>query len=402
MEQVGRTGLYDELQDNRILVFNPNRFDLVLDQIYRATTGEVDWNDALRRVASAFEASCVALAVERCGIAQVRSDPLTIAPKAETLYTTLPSREIERLYYTHYYRLDPFRKQIGVVLSPSVLRIQDVSDMADFARSEYYQDLCRKVDCFNLARFSVRLDAELQLRMVINRSEKIEPFNAQELVYFQALGGHIVRALRIQRQVTQMGATLDGALEALERLGRAAFLVDRSARVTRMNALAEEIGRLGDGLTIRDGRLAPQMLEAQRQLRVALSLQLGEGSKTAPSLPTSVVIHRPSGAMPYIAEVTPFACEAYWASPIVATALVTMGNLEGGPSEVSGRVASALGLTQSETRVATLMTAKFTESEIAESLSVSVNTIKTHRKRIYAKLGVTSRLELVSIIGASR
>ncbi len=37
----------------------------------------------------------------------------------------------------------------------------------------------------------------------------------------------------------------------------------------------------------------------------------------------------------------------------------------------------------------------FTNSEIAESLCVSVNTIKTHTRNIYAKLGVSNRAEAV-------
>ena len=384
------------------MVVDPESFDRALDQVYRATTGEVDWHDALLRVASAFGAACAAVAVERSDIAQVRHDPLSIAPTPETLHSSLQTRDIEELYYAQYHRLDPFRAQVGVALTPSVLRMHDVCDVAAFARSEYYQDLCRRIDCFHLGRFTARFDADSQLRIVVNRSRKSEPFDERELLLFQALGGHVARALRIQRQVTQMGATLVAALEALGRNGRAAFLVDRAARISQMNAKAEAICAQGDGLTARHGRLVPHEADAQRQLRAALSFQLGEGPTTAPKGPTFVVIHRASASMPFVAEVTPFAFDVLWSTPVAATALVTIEDPDSQRPIVSEGVAAALSLTRGETRVAGLLASGRSEREIADALAVSLNTVKTHRKRIYAKLGVARRVELAAILSARR
>ncbi|WP_422367286.1 helix-turn-helix transcriptional regulator [Pelagibius sp.] len=381
---------------------DPESFDGALDHVYRATTGELDWHDALRRVASTFDASCTAVAVERYNMAQVRCDPLNVAPIPETFHTSMSAWDGQQLYYTHYHRLDPFRAKVGLALTPSVLRMHDVCDVVEFAHSEYYQVLCRHIDCFHLGRFTSRINADVQLRVVINRGHKADPFDEQELALVHALGGHIARALRIQRQVTQMGATLAAALEALGRNGRAAFLVDRDARICQMNTKAEAICALGDGLTARHGRLVPQRPEAQRQLRAALSFQLGEGPKTAPKGPTFVVMHRSSAPMPYVAEVTPFAFDVLWRTPVAATALMTIDDPDSQRPVVSEIVASALSLTRTEARVAGLLASARSEREIATALSISLNTVKTHRKRIYAKLGITSRLELVSTIDAYR
>lgn len=53
-------------------------------------------------------------------------------------------------------------------------------------------------------------------------------------------------------------------------------------------------------------------------------------------------------------------------------------------------------LTPSEERVAQLAAAGHSNKEIAQSLYVSVNTVETHLKRIYAKLGIRSRRELMT------
>lgn len=169
-----------------------------------------------------------------------------------------------------------------------------------------------------------------------------------------------------------------------------------------MNAKAEAICALDDGLSARHGRLVPETAEAQRMLSAALSFQLGEGPKTAPKGPTFVVIHRTSEPMPYVAEVTPFAFDVLWSTTVAASALITIDDPVSQQPAVSEKVASLLDLTRSEARVAELLASGRSERAIAATLSVSLNTVKTHRKRIYAKLGVTSRLELVATVDACR
>ena len=53
-------------------------------------------------------------------------------------------------------------------------------------------------------------------------------------------------------------------------------------------------------------------------------------------------------------------------------------------------------LTPSEARVARLAAGGASNLDIAGQLLLSVNTVESHLRRIYQKLGVTSRLELLS------
>ena len=62
--------------------------------------------------------------------------------------------------------------------------------------------------------------------------------------------------------------------------------------------------------------------------------------------------------------------------------------------------AAPSGLTAQEGRVATLVATGASNPQIARQLSVSVSTIETHLERIYAKLGVRSRHELIAIAAA--
>lgn len=55
-------------------------------------------------------------------------------------------------------------------------------------------------------------------------------------------------------------------------------------------------------------------------------------------------------------------------------------------------------LTAQETRVARLVAAGNSNAELARQLSVSINTVETHLRHIYAKAGVHSRLELATFL----
>jgi DNA-binding CsgD family transcriptional regulator len=68
---------------------------------------------------------------------------------------------------------------------------------------------------------------------------------------------------------------------------------------------------------------------------------------------------------------------------------------------ISGRrAAAARGLTPSERRVAELAAAGLSNQQIAAQLYLSVTTVKTHLRAVYAKLGVTSRGQLTRRLGA--
>jgi DNA-binding NarL/FixJ family response regulator len=62
--------------------------------------------------------------------------------------------------------------------------------------------------------------------------------------------------------------------------------------------------------------------------------------------------------------------------------------------EGPGSQHSIEGLSHREMQVASLVSQGLTYREIAETVDVSINTVKTHVQRIYKRLGVSSRREL--------
>ena len=381
------------------MVIHRQVFDSLVDQVYRASTGEVSWELALREVASAFDASVAGLALERCPLSQAHLSPMAITPEPLAIHLSDDFAGLADLYYQHFYRLDPFRPNEPVTFAPSVTQIHEVHDMKAFADSEYYRDFARRADAFHLTRFSARLDAKVQIRVVLDRGVTKRPLNDLELARFDSLTTHVVRALKVERHITQMGATMDAAFDALEQIGRAAFLIDRTGRIVRMNSLAETICSQADGIRISNQRLMVEGGSGHKLLRQALVNHLGENLTEAPAEPVVIAVERPSGNQSYLIEVTPFEFESYWSTGIAATALVTIRDPDAAlRPKVNRNWAQALGLTRSEWRVARTLVVSRDEGEVAQVLGISLNTVKTHRKRIYAKLGIHRRSELNAML----
>ncbi len=69
--------------------------------------------------------------------------------------------------------------------------------------------------------------------------------------------------------------------------------------------------------------------------------------------------------------------------------------------EWAARIARDHGLSERETTVFELLAQGHGETFISERLSISPNTVKTHRKHIYRKLGISSREELLDFVSRS-
>jgi DNA-binding NarL/FixJ family response regulator len=68
-------------------------------------------------------------------------------------------------------------------------------------------------------------------------------------------------------------------------------------------------------------------------------------------------------------------------------------------TRIPGRARGSGELSETERRVAALAARGFANKEIAQQLYVTVRTVEAHLSKVYAKLGVRSRVELAARAG---
>ena len=128
-------------------------------------------------------------------------------------------------------------------------------------------------------------------------------------------------------------------------------------------------------------------------LRAAVALDIGDDPAARAALGAAVALGRS------LDVVRPFVL----AAPAVRTEVARL-YVRAGADPFAARVTAALAalqpevavaLSERETAVLTLLPSLLSAREIAGELSVSLNTVKTHIRSIYAKLGVSRRRDAV-------
>jgi LuxR family maltose regulon positive regulatory protein len=128
-----------------------------------------------------------------------------------------------------------------------------------------------------------------------------------------------------------------------------------------------------------------------RLLETALAIRAGERTRARRSLEAALVIAEPAAAIRPFAQADPSVRQllvdqigGFGRSEMFAT------DVHRALSELDGGHADGL-LTRREHAVLAHLTSQRSLDEVASDLSVSVNTVKTHVRAIYAKLGVNNR-----------
>jgi LuxR family maltose regulon positive regulatory protein len=187
------------------------------------------------------------------------------------------------------------------------------------------------------------------------------------------------------------------ALAALDDRQAAAREIRNAAAVIRLaehdpaGARRELLAVLGDGVPAK-----PYLTMVEAHLLDALAQRdLGDARAARAAVERALDLAEPDRL------ILPFAMTGGWEllteSRGTAHAALVAGVLdavrEGGPGHAAPGLAEELS--PSELRVLRYLPTNLTRHEIAEQLSVSLNTVSTHIRRIYAKLGATDRSSAV-------
>jgi len=188
------------------------------------------------------------------------------------------------------------------------------------------------------------------------------------------------------------GAPLDG----LDRTGTATLAVDRDGKILFQDKRAEMLLRDGDGIRSVRGRLE----SADPTGAAGLARLIREAaSQAASGLPAGagggITLERGEGAAPLSILVTPFRPEPGGAPQ--SAALIFLRD----PDRVSPApqlLQDLFGLTPMEAMIGARLAEGAALERIAETIGISLSTVRFHLKNLYSKTGTARQAELVALI----
>lgn len=357
-----------------------------MSAIYATAVAPEQWDSVLRGLVRAFDGHGCGLLTSATG-----------KQRADTMVREVGGDPSALATYNEYYgRLDYVAE---VVTRAPIGRIHTGTELIyPNTHTEFYADWCRP------SRFEdglfVRLTSGRSTAWLGVAAERgPEPFGtADRLSSFGRLVPHLRQAIRTQAKLAALAQSEHDLSAAIEQVPRGIVIIGPDTRILHLNSAAERILGADDGLHLDpEGSVAASRTRSDRELRGLMYRALEADGDGVPS-GGSVSCPRPSGRCEYAVHVVPLSEDAVGLDASTATALVVIDD----PDRVAGSDTVMLrrlyALTDTEAEVALRVARGDGLRPIAEELSVSTTTIRTHLQHIFEKTATHRQAELVRVL----
>ena len=267
----------------------------------------------------------------------------------------------------------------------------EILPLARLRRTAFYEDVLRPQSLTRNVMVALTKEGSFRTAFNINRTERQGEFEPRHLESIRQVLPHLLRSLRLAHRLDGYRALQEGQHDALDRLASGVLLLDRQAQVLYANGAAEALVRARAGLVVEAGILTCTAPQERRRLEALWRAVLGGQPGATMSLRGA------DGTLTLtLSSVRGNDRDRFSAQGARRAALLVFI----ADSRATGRPApeglqAAFGLSAAEARVAVAALDGGTIAQMAATLGVSPNTVKTHLARVFAKMGVAGRASLV-------
>ena len=359
------------------------KLNVVVDRIYEAAARPELWRPVLHELALASNALGAQMLYHR--------------PEAAALHTASEGLDdVVQAFFAEGWNVRNPRelraREIGVarfdVKTDADLFTPDELDSVSFQR-----DFLDRYGLRWFAFFSaIPFDEVSPVILTLERPAVRPPFSPREVALLRTIVPHVQRAGQLSLAVA--AAAESGLLEGLDRMRRGGLLLDDLGRVTRVNATAER--QFGTGLSVVGGRLKARSLPADRALQAPIaSVTLAPPFRQHEAL-DAVAVPKTNGR-PLVVQATPLVNSArdFFQQ---ARALVVLQDLNDRPVPEAAVLQGVFGLTPAQAVLAQGVSRGLSPTDMADQLSVSISTMRSHLKEVFFKTGTHSQSELAVLL----
>lgn len=285
---------------------------------------------------------------------------------------------------------------LGMIDKPegAVVISEELAPREELVRTAFWHDVLRPQGLTHNLMLGLGRRADFIASFNFCRGPGAGPFTERERERLTTLMPHLKRALQLQSRVEGYRAARMAEFSILEQLAIGIVVLDREASVIFANRAACAMHEAGGPILLRD-----------KTVKAAV----GEHARALAELVRSCVHGGAGGAIPIgdarqppaIAVVAPLrrselnVIDTRDADDMRAVLFITQKPEHALAQEILTQLHR---LTPAEARVAASLAHGSSAVDAAEALGVSVNTVKTHLRRVFEKTGVSRQAELASLL----
>jgi DNA-binding CsgD family transcriptional regulator/PAS domain-containing protein len=359
----------------------------LIGDIYGAALQPEQWPGVLDRVSDAFGGAAVIMAVQNLprGAGFVAMSRLDAA--------LLP------LFQGRYADLRHNPPLANLMRRPTGTAVigKEFHDRRELFRTDLYNDLMRPQRLQDGAMAMLLRERDHVALVSLMQREGAERFDERDRDHLNLLVPHLQRSLLVFLRLGVLDADRHAARAALDRLPMGVALVGGNGRVLQLNRAAEAIVAAGDGLRVDQDGLRAATQRETRALRRLVADAAGTGNGGGTGAGGVVSLSRPSSSRPLSVLVAPLPggrlVDEGWPA-----AIVFVSDPEQEATAPADLLARLYGLTRAEAALAALLLQGREPAEAADELGVTMNTVRTHLKRVFDKTGARRQAELVRLL----
>lgn len=227
-------------------------------------------------------------------------------------------------------------------------------------------------------------------------------FSEDDFRLIRLVAPHMARAVQINRRMAEVTTQTHWAWSALDCLRVGVILLDGRGRPLHVNRAAERLTGGGNGFGVgREGLTLPAANDTARLRRLiadAADLATGRGGAAGGCLRVSIVGSRAATLQFQVIPLPHGLSERPWDPSQADECVAVFVSTAGGPRLSWSRMMALHGLTRAEARLASMLAEGISLEEAAATLAVSIGTVRSQLKSVFAKTGVTRQAKLVALL----
>ncbi len=294
-------------------------------------------------------------------------------------------------YDAHFHRVDLRRQALQARPAGTVIAGHELVPDEVLLRSEFYQDFLRPQGFFHIAVAQVHKRRGRTGVVRLLRPRNAEPFGAEDLALLRALAPHLGRAMGVHLTLAEARMRWETLAVTLAHIAVGAVALDARARMLYANEEAEVLLDARDGLVLQRGELRAESSGDTAALHALLGQATGGVLAEAGG---AMRVRRSSGAPDLSVRVVPVHGAASALGVPRAAAILYVRDPVHSARVTEASLRALFGLTNAEARVARRLVAGRTSPGVAGELGISLETVRSHRKQIFAKVDVHTQAEL--------
>ncbi len=355
----------------------------LIDLIYGSLFGECNWQDFLDRVAQTSPNGKAALHYHDLA-----------SPVAHVPYVSGFSRNEVDQFSSHFASVNPWIPRLSFVPVGQGVCGDELFPREDLLKSEFYNDWLKgQAQCETSIGVSI-IREETRTFVLSTCTSSADPdFNKEAVGRYTLLAPHLKRAFDFIRKRDLLAPERQTTQTLLDSIGVGLIYVSEQGRARQWNKNAEPLMEAGFPVHVLPG--GELRLQCEKSAVVLDFLTSRRGVQTTPH--TAVV--KGKDKENYRITLVRLQSDAFTEFLDGPTVAVIIEPMMATPfNERRDFLMQTYKLTATEIRIASSIASGHSPKEVAIADHISYETVRTHLRNIYSKLGVNSQVGLVALL----